>query len=441
MSRSISYGQSSTAVTSPAASALNAQSVLDQDKQRLERSQLLQRSTHLFRRVPWASDDRARLFATIGELRKCIEELEGLLEYRSPQDPEQILGANNTSPIRNVARIQQALHKLHAALIGVNGPSNTDEVKISVRLAQDYEEAVQDLVAQEENLSFRDNSYAFFLQIHKSSDPDSQAVQVIAETTQISLAPPQDDGSCGTGALGRLSNLKDAIASKPTGSEKDDYDELGCISRSRSSWDIHNLFYHTQHPWYSSLTLEDVLITEEFRDRFNPIQRTQLATLVSTCHLYFALVRSTCLNPRPSCFRFYRRENQSDEWDEYEPYVLNPYLCIGFGSRPPKRNVGASSGITRPKSSPILELGLVLHQIGSSTRLDYGVGQEGLRRAKMEALQNLHNVDLGFGGRFTEVVQMCLDWRGTTFASAGEEEFQLIEKVVAWLTKFERSLE
>lgn len=99
--------------------------------------------------------------------------------------------------------------------------------------------------------------------------------------------------------------------------------------------------------------------------------------------------------------------------------------------------MGASSGRFR-KADIVAELGLLLHQIGSSSKLDYGRGSGGFLKAKAEARHTLHRIDVGVGGRYAEVAQACLEWRSTR---PEDEGWEFLQGVVAWLRDFEEKLE
>src|SRR6266487_547597 len=116
-----------------------------------------------------------------------------------------------------------------------------------------------------------------------------------------------------------------------------------------------------------------------------------------------------------------------------------PYLSIGFGSPSPKRKIAALSGVSRRQPNSLVGLGLLLHQIGSSSKLEYGSGSDGLRKVKEEALQKLHSVGAGSSPRFAEIVQMCLEWKADSLgvAASSENELEVIRRVVACLKKYE----
>jgi hypothetical protein len=117
-------------------------------------------------------------------------------------------------------------------------------------------------------------------------------------------------------------------------------------------------------------------------------------------------------------------------------------MSLGFGSRKRKVNPGSKSGIAKwKKSNSIVELGLLLHQISSCVKLNYGEGIEGRRRAKEEALRTIHAVDRASGGKFAEVVEMCLNWNNFAFVEMGDEECDVVQRVVEWLMRFEQKLD
>ena len=130
-------------------------------------------------------------------------------------------------------------------------------------------------------------------------------------------------------------------------------------------------------------------------------------------HLDFCLVRPSCPNPRLDSYAYYKRSLEVEGMQDEGPPLLRPYLACGFGCRPPGRQPGATSGPSKDVNAPVIELGLVLFQIGSRRKLNYltkGMGStvELLNSVKNEALSNLWEVEKLYGPLFPRVIETCL---------------------------------
>ena len=167
------------------------------------------------------------------------------------------------------------------------------------------------------------------------------------------------------------------------------------------------------------------------------MQRVKFASLIAIAHIYFAKLRVSCDRITPSNFVYYVPPSQIPEWSDYEPFVLNPYLSFGFGSRRPLQSLGGASGAPVLKNSVVAELGLLLYQVGSSSNVNYGQGLEGFRRAKEQAIEGIHAVEMGIGASYAEVTLMCLQWTPTSsYIGAGEEDWRVIQGTIAFLKDF-----
>jgi hypothetical protein len=230
----------------------------------------------------------------------------------------------------------------------------------------------------------------FILHVHGLGDypAEEYARELLTETT---LARNPEELPMATQPLTSASQLQLAILqSNPDGTK---YEHVGILQRKSSPEKTHQLFSTNHRVCHKFTDLGQMIATAEFRDTLGPIQRIQLSTLIAITHLYFANIRVSCTKVRPSDFSFYNTTPEPMLWDDDEPFILNPYLSVGFGNRKPPRNLGGSSGRTQQKNNTVAELGLLLHQIGSSSKIEYGNGAEGFRKAKEQALHSIHNLD------------------------------------------------
>lgn len=225
--------------------------------------------------------------------------------------------------------------------------------------------------------------------------------------------------------LSCFQDLRTAIESLPCENE---LHHLGTIALPPPKSITHQMFSTQQRKWFQVSDLSQALETDDMRHNFRMSQRLQLASLITGAHAYFAKIRTSCTEVRPSNFRYYHTQRNIPSWDEDEPYVLNPYISIGFGTRKPTRSLGSSSGVSQHANKTVVELGLLLYQIGSGNNLDYGRGYEGFRQAKLSALSAMRLLGRSAGPRFSEVTEMCL-----TYSGSQDDGWKLILAVDTWL--------
>ncbi|KAF2822248.1 hypothetical protein CC86DRAFT_470268 [Ophiobolus disseminans] len=388
---------------------------------------MVKKSNTLVKRVVWATEDRDVIWKNIETIRNGYQDLESLLEYQDLDDPLQILQCSKSiTSLENIDRIQASVKGLHDALASLNGANSSQQMGIAVQLRHDFE-GLRNLLPEEDGLGLREDGLLFLLHIHGLQDAldGRHAVEILAEAPrdarQEILADPPKRLKCVEDLKSALSSELDAARIKC----------LGTVARPSSLSHEHQVFSTNERTWTKIGDLGQALVTDDFHEKLQLYQRVQLASLIAVTHGYFAKIRISCTEVRPANFHYYHTSSDSVPWDDEEPYILNPYISIGFGSRKPQHSLGSSSGVSQCRSKPVVELGLLLYQIGSGTSLDYGRGPEGFRRAKIRALHTIGTVDKGTGGRFAEVVQMCLKHSGSE-----EDDWKVIEAVETWLRDF-----
>ena len=424
---------------------IDPQLVADEVERAKKRAQFLQAGNNFYRRCQWADNDREQLLNIVVELRRCNNDLDALVRLKVPDDPTQILRVPNPDrqQIRHIEIFQHALKRVHETVMSVNSPAGSKGYQsvLDVQVVEDPEQPKADLTECASRLRLRSETWVFVLQAHTEGWTKAQKRSILTyaevnkslESTESNLPEWIEMINSLPSALSDLEILPGHLP----------YGVLGAVSRIGSPADRHHLFYSAEYAWNTETTLQDVLDHENFETRLTLQQRLQLARLVALSFLYFGKISSsTTIYPRPERLRFYQVEGQNMPWVENEPFVLNPYVSIGFGSAKTNRVVGSSSGAARQMSNPVVELGLVLFQVGSCSKLNYGSGLEGVRKAKKEALRQIRKLDVRCGGHFAEVVQLCLDWGTSIFAPVSSGDYQLIQRVITWLrSQEERSWE
>lgn len=420
-------------------SILNTSALLENAAKHAGQAKDLQSSKKYLQKVVWASDDRKLILDKIQEIRIGNNDLESLLQYRPVGTIFDALEVRDgTIPVPNLAEIQTSIMRLHEALASLNMASTEGPIRCSIQLRADCKD-IADQLPEEDDLSLlRPDSNIFLLHIHGLSKPEDAhlAVEVLAETpsnTQTSSPPT----SCEP--LRSLHDLRQILVDSPAG---DNFKRLGTIARTATPLEVHQLFSTHEREWQSFTDLNLTLDREEFCNRLSPVQRLKFASLIAIAHVYFAKIRVSCDRITPSNFVYYAPHAQPAEWSDCEPFVLNPYLSFGFGSRKPLKSLGGASGVPALKNSVVAELGLLMYQVGSSSKVSYGQGLEGFRRAKERAIDGIHAVEVGIGARYAEATLMCLEWAPmSSHMSAGEEDWRVIQGIIGFLEDFGNKLE
>lgn len=176
---------------------------------------------------------------------------------------------------------------------------------------------------------------------------------------------------------------------------------------------MHMLYHDSRNLWRSSTTLEDAL-AHSAHVTIDLFQVAQLARLFVLSHLFFADVRKQIgVKPQLSHYRFFCRPGENDmTWLDADTAPLL-WFSIGFGLRGPYDPRSQVDEYASPATS-IIELALLLFQIGSDRRLDYRIGEKGLINARAIALNSIGQVEPVGGWKFQEIVHECLVLRMET---------------------------
>lgn len=401
----------------------------------------LKKSTWFYQRVHWQRHHKEALRLEIEKIRHGNNDLESLLQLCALKDSARALPCSDNLeafwPVVN--RIEQALGSLHEDLMVVNVSSTEshDPFVLSVQLKEDHEENRRDL-DQEPTVRLRPGSFVFNIQRHTPGSGDGRSSLLLVET-----ASAKSSAQFLTSNSKELHNLE-----KPTQLEASSSQQLveqwGYFS-AEGSENLHIVYHDTQGQWSSRANLADILTGTDFRQRISPVQVVQLARIITSAHLYLGAVKRKCADPRPTNYRFYRTSDEEDVWDDSMPLVLRPWISFGFGQRPPPRKLGGGSGPVRSPNASMIELGLLLYQIGSGVNLDYGLGASGLAAAKAEALKSLNVLDRRVGSTYVDIVRDILEFKApASYLTAGNvenDETEYVKKAISSLLEYEQVLE
>lgn len=417
----------------------------------------LQASVPFLRRVPWAYTHKKELQGKIDAIGHNITNLESILmpwpiERTSYQQP---LNEEARSSSKIVLLAKGALTRLHEGLMRLNEQTEGQQpFRLSIQLREDVDMSRQELV-REPNVHLRNESFVFNIQRQREGNLKGDSslffVESLIDVTSHedrALSDILDEASIPAMDLTELHDLNSTpeTARKRKSQTTEPVETWGYFRTPSNEKDYHVLFHDLSGQWSSPFDLADLLADKQYRPMMSSTQIVQLARLILISHLYFSAVRhSLAIDPRPFHYRFFSRSDEDIKtWDPDEPHVLRPWLAFGFGSRAQRYRLGGGPGVAKAQNASLVELGLVLYQIGAGQTIEYGSGKSGLLKAKSNALKELSKVDNLAGMTLTDIVQACLspEYLSSTGAKIGEEEeTDIIINAISTLARYEQYLE
>ncbi|KAL2056509.1 hypothetical protein ABVK25_002903 [Lepraria finkii] len=406
--------------------------------------EVLQSSTGFPRRARWAIIDWQKLHDSLEHIRASIDGLHSLLRLEYSYSPRPSPSKQNKSANSALLPVRKALHRLHRGLACLGDTSESDH-QLSIQLREHWDNTSMELSSLTD-IEIRDGSYVFSIQKSHSYNPDPDSVLLLVDTRKKVPDSPDDDGMIAN--LPRLRDL-DGPRFLRQGSSSDQrsrVETLGYIptpqSRSISN-DLH-IVHQAPTSWRSPLHLAEILSDPSYVEHITPVEIIWLAKLLVTSHLCFLPVqRDLNVQPRPSNYRFYcKPEEDFNPWAENNPLILKPFLSIGFGTNR-NQTPGGLSDFNHPPYASVIELGLVLYQIGAGRVIDYGTGRAGLAKAKAKVLRELErdsSVDTFAGSSYVSIIEGCLNmWTrfrlySDDLAAMQRREMEYLSEVVTQLS-------
>ena len=400
-------------------------------------SEALQSATGFPRRARWAIIDWQKLHNHLQHIRVSIDGLHSLLRLEYSYSPRALPAKQQTAANAALLPVRKALSRLHQGLAGLNNGSQSDH-QLSIQLREHWDSTSADLSGLAD-VEVRDGSYVFSIQRSESSDPETDSILLLVDTPK-EVPDSREEDSTSTN-LPRLTNLdgpKDTAMST-TLDQQSRIETWGYFStpqRRTISNDLH-IVHRAPTSWRSPLNLVDIVSDPSYVEHITPTEIIWLAKLLVTSHLCFLPVqRELNVQPRPSNYRFYcKPEDEFDPWIDGNPLVLKPFLSIGFGTSR-KSTFGALSEFNHPPYASVMELGLVLYQIGAGRVINYGSGRAGLAQAKAKILRELErdsSVDAFAGSSYVSIIEGCLNmWTRSRLHSDDLAAMQRREEEYLW---------
>lgn len=378
------------------------------------------------RRFKWAHHGKDQFTVAIRTLRTAIGDLDNILQCRQPVAQTQLipLPANwKTKPYANL-EIQRSLERLEALIKAKNTTSKGKPTfRFDVYIASTAEENWRSMKEQDSYLPLRDGSLAFYMQMYTNDGVQKGSVFLVVDTQR---SPPEQ---LPTSTIAEITDLASVTTVSPTAHEL--FEVWGRIGSPGKPEDQHYLFRETG-VWKSRTTLAALFDQDGFRQQLGILSQLKLASLVVQARLDFAKTNTARFNSRLENIVYYEADQQADEEADQDPYYFHPYLSIGFGQPPLRRRAGASTQ-TRPENNAMIELGLILYQLGSKKKIESVAtmaGIDALSVARNKAIADLDSVGALCGTQYQSAVEICLTFRNVE-TNRLEAETLMLERVLS----------
>ena len=312
--------------------------------------------------------------------------------------------------------VQNSLIRLHHALNRSNPANMPVTISLRVMKAESYVQLKKKLTILHDYIKFDSNSVIYPLQLQPSAAPSSTFV--LAET----IMTAQDYEEVTPVSKIPLSGMLLGVCTDTD----EPFREIGSIVDAQSSTDFHYLFEDISTSWILQDTLADLIAKES---KFSTY--IHLAVQVSMSYIFFLSIGATHRYARLADYRYYKPiEDAKRSLGPME--ILEPYLCVGFGSKAPRKSTkdigGASSQFSGDEA--MTSLGLLLHQLGCWKILE----DEDLATARDVAKTQRIDLQTKTGHSYTEIVDVCFSAKEDDWDSRVRTE-KLYQKVVAPLQK------
>ena len=320
--------------------------------------------------------------------------------------------------------VQDSVIRLHHALNRSNPANLPVTISLRVMKAEAYVRLKKKLTILHDYIKFDSDSVIYPLQLQPSAAPSSTVVlaETIMRAQEFEEVPPVSTTPLSGMLLGVSTDTDEPFR------------EIGSIVEGQSSTDFHYhyLFEDISTSWILQDTLADLIAQES---KFSTY--IHLAVQVSISYIYFLSIGATHRYARLADYRYYKPID--DERRSLGPHdILEPYLCIGFGSKAPRKSTkdigGASSQFSGDEA--MTSLGLLLHQLGCWKLLD----DKDLANARDVAKSQRIDLQTSTGHSYTEIVDVCFSAKEDDWDSRVRTE-KLYQKVVAPLQKLVADLQ
>ena len=358
-------------------------------------SKTVQERVSLSVKAKWSLGGRKRFLKHLDNLHASNDVIRDLLSMRALTGIYKVMIEQKSSGVmpNDILAVNSSLLRLHRTMVSSNKRSEANKrlsVSLKILKAADYVIMRKRIPLRHDYVEFRDDSAVFPLQI----GPPYRVphTMILAETTSRALTAvdigPDTDKS--------LSEML-----QPQTPEADEsLKMIGSIAAPESLLDVHRLFQDINVSWTVNGTVE-VMIKNNKRH----MTYVSLAVQLAFSYMYIVSFKGQDF-PGLADYQYY--EPHLEQAKSLEPdEILEPYLGLGFGSKPQKQSTADIGGLTSRnllEDEALARLGLILHQVGCWKLLE----DRNLATARGIARMRRNELIDSAGMPFTRVVDFCL---------------------------------
>lgn len=382
-------------------------------------SRRIQEQTTFWNKLKWADHVQDKFRERLNMIDKANQRLRGLLKQRNAKYPHTLISgedlpAASQPEYAEILENQLAVATLHNTLGSANALSEEARA-FCIDTRDDFSQNWVDAKAQKARLPVRNGGLMMFVQSQESSqsaDSIFLMMELLRKSEQSGPAAPDGD------MMANFDNLGYFSADETT--SHSDYQAWGCIRSEVPSEKFHDTIqaFCATSPWRKTGTLLHHMTDPSFLAELDLSDLLFFLIRIVRAHLNLARISQSCSNPRLESFVYFESTHKAARQHQgkaaiHEPLWQRPFLACGIGEAAPEVALGEGTGRRKDPDSGIVELGLLLYQLGGRTVLELGAEtgitmSKDLRAAKKTALLSLVDVERNCTAAFANIVEACL---------------------------------
>ena len=390
-------------------------------------------------KIKWLTERKTFLRA-VNSLIASNDLVESLIRARvSRPKPEPVDVTSSANLPEELLTTQVSLQRLHHALKAAN-KADTGRLEFGVNLVSKHSLTAEDVKAGYHEVRLRENSLVFRLQVHKPREDQCSRLLLAESLCGIPVAemePAEQDHS--------TTNTIDLVPLDLAGDNA--FAPIRHVTTPGYPLDRHHLFQDVSANWARTSSLAE-LFNEEAPDRPS---RYSLAAILALSHILFTPDKLPVNTSHAEDYCYYdcssneefHQSNEKTAIIRDQDRLLSPYLVSTFGSPPhkiPTRAFGGARGATPVYNSQIVDLGLLIYQIGRWQPLKHATSNSIRDELRTVAREHMHDLHRETGMGFAETVRLCLDWKYTAQKDQLADQVLLYEKVVETLRELDEAI-
>lgn len=404
-----------------------------------DESRRIQSATGLWVHIKWAHHVRADLEKCIRDIKDTVDILDRTLSLRDLNEPQHLVHVESMSPSTSkdaLNEYQNLLLDVHLALGRLQKPLKSPPRNLSIALLEDCNELWRQANEEQSELSLEENGLILWLQLQDHDQPTQSTFLIVEAVKSWSTEHHFAETYPALVDLARP-------AATTAENETRNYEAWGALLSPKWVY-LRHMVFAERKPWHRVTTLRDLVQREDVKNILTRRALADLAMQLLEGYLRLLSVAPSCSNLRSDNVAYYRPANEQIDMSDPD-WLLHPYISCGFGSPAPERRLGLQSGPLKDPNAAIIEIGLVLFQLGSHRVVNYDphVGKvmpATLKLVRRESLHRLNEVEVTYGPKFANVVSACLQAKASNHVdvvrnaiatlSVLKDEFDAVDEMI-----------